>query len=127
MAANTLTVEVLYQGARRCLWRHTVCLCLIRQSIAARSRMCMPSAALIFNTIFFPTTKGFVHSTLKADEAPGQTHVLLAHKMFSKKNKKKTRALHPLFARGFETPLQLTVRGNLFVFLCSTHCAHLLG
>ncbi len=54
---------------------------------------------------------GFVHAdTNDAKKLPGMTHVKAANEMLAKKNIKKTRNLHPLFGRGFDTALHMTVR-----------------
>lgn len=54
--------------------------------------------------------QGFVHAdTNDKSKAPGMAHIKAAHEMMAKKNIKKTRELHPLFARGFDTVLQMTL------------------
>eukprot|EP00042_Codosiga_hollandica_P032042 m.198689 g.198689 ORF g.198689 m.198689 type:complete len:175 (-) comp53793_c0_seq4:1105-1629(-) len=54
--------------------------------------------------------KGFVYSdTLRADVIPGVAEVYLVHQMMLKKNRKKTRSQHTLFARGFKEMLRVVL------------------
>lgn len=52
---------------------------------------------------------GFVHTDIKGGGRPGMEQVKLAHTMMQKKNLKKTRTAHPLFARGFDTKLKMQI------------------
>eukprot|EP00051_Salpingoeca_urceolata_P025148 m.446439 g.446439 ORF g.446439 m.446439 type:complete len:370 (+) comp20311_c0_seq1:215-1324(+) len=62
------------------------------------------------NMDFTVKYRGFVHAdTNVADIRPGTDEVNAAAKMLSKKNLKKTRGIHPLFGRGMDTPLTLTI------------------
>eukprot|EP00039_Didymoeca_costata_P019414 m.337450 g.337450 ORF g.337450 m.337450 type:complete len:390 (-) comp18136_c0_seq1:104-1273(-) len=61
---------------------------------------------------------GFVHTDIKSGGRPGMEQVKLAYTMMQKKNLKKTRSVHPLFARGFDTTLRMEVsEKGLFVAL----------
>ena len=64
---------------------------------------------LIRGLLFFVYAAGFVHSDMKGEGRPGMAQVRLAHDMMTKKNLKKTRKIHPLFARGFDTQLRMEV------------------
>jgi len=61
---------------------------------------------------------GFVHSDMKGEGRPGMAQCRLAHDMMVKKNLKKTRKIHPLFARGFDTQLRMEISNKgLYVAL----------
>eukprot|EP00051_Salpingoeca_urceolata_P032417 m.15620 g.15620 ORF g.15620 m.15620 type:complete len:450 (+) comp5061_c1_seq1:658-2007(+) len=65
---------------------------------------------------FFVTERavylGFVHCDTDDTSRPNATVLPGVHEQFKRGNVKKTQALHPLFARGFPKPLQLTVDGS---------------
>jgi hypothetical protein len=51
---------------------------------------------------------GYLYTDMKQGR-PGMTQVKLAHDMLLKKNQKKVREMHPLFARGFDATLTMEV------------------
>eukprot|EP00729_Bicosta_minor_P018491 gene18491-16461_t len=61
---------------------------------------------------------GYVHTDIKGGGRPGMVQVKLAQSMLMKKNLKKTRQEHPLFARGFDSKLRMEIsEKGLFVAL----------
>ncbi|EGD78347.1 hypothetical protein PTSG_09413 [Salpingoeca rosetta] len=57
--------------------------------------------------------RGFIHTDSPDGKSiPGEAAVQKAHSMLSRKRIKKTRKLHPLFGRGFDTPLLMTIQSG---------------
>eukprot|EP00043_Microstomoeca_roanoka_P007244 m.69834 g.69834 ORF g.69834 m.69834 type:complete len:403 (-) comp13751_c0_seq1:161-1369(-) len=63
--------------------------------------------------VFQCTYRGFIHAdSPDVKSVPGLAAVQKAHDMLNKKNIKKTRKLHPLFGRGFDTPLDMMIQAG---------------
>lgn len=72
---------------------------------------------IVFASPPFPNI-GYVHTDIKGGGRPGMVQVKLAQSMLMKKNLKKTRQEHPLFARGFDSKLRMEIsEKGLFVAL----------
>ena len=56
--------------------------------------------------------KGFVHTDMDGDDEPGHDEVAHVDKMFAKHSIKTIQKQHPLFARGSDEKLDLTVRAS---------------
>lgn len=52
---------------------------------------------------------GYLYTDMKEGGRPGMEQVKMAHDMLLKKNMKKVREMHPLFARGFEATLTMEI------------------